>query len=266
MAEIPPFLEILPTPNPEEVAFRVRLSATGLFPSQLPRLNTPFNKCGILPIKSRVTQAELGLYEYTQMTKEGSYLWFYFVKAKKDSEMGEPFETVPACDSHPWPPMLREVKCTPDAKFPLATNVGDSTVNTPRNYVTVDYVPEAAEGTRILIKRYYGPRIHLIPQHPAPLATSVNWDIPGANDFYRKALHPAIGVRVTDSGAEIIVGEAARHLKGVEGAEFFPATNMTEWTRYVFRDGQQKDSNGGWLREQWIAIPPHKPESIQDAI
>jgi len=194
------------------------------------------------------------------------WLCFNWMAAKTDEEMNTPFETLPMLDNHTWHPILKDVRCRPDAEFPLATNVGDTVVNTPRNYVSVDYVPEVEEGSRILLRRYYGPRVHNIPHHKVPVPTSPNWDIPGAQDMYRKVLHDDIGVFAGNNGAVIMSGPEAKQMLGISGAEFFPATNFTSWMPYVFKDTQTKDEFGGYLRESYLVIPPVAPKTIKDKL
>lgn len=257
----------LHTPNPAEVAFKVSVNYKEFTPALLPAVGSTYTAW---TNKDPLKVTDWGTYVFVKMETESELLWFYWMKAKTDVELGTAFETTSGTTSKQWPPILRKVKVRIDDTVPLSAMKlvdGIETISTtPRNYVMVDYVPEVEEGGRILVKRYYGPRAHSIPMHQVPIPTSVNWDVPGADDFYRKCLHPAIAVLVTEQGAVIRYGTEAERMKNYSGVEFFPATNFLTWQRYVFQDTQSQDSVGGWLREQHIAVPPSLPETIKDKL
>lgn len=199
------------------------------------------------------------------------YIGFSFLAPKTDEQML--VQVIPDAPEtgtkpEPWYPLLRDARVRVDNETPISSTKlidgVETVVTTPKNYVTVDYVPEANEGGRVIKRTYYGPRPHAIPAHIAPLATAVNWDVPGAQDFYKKCLHPDVGVFVGNNGATIIVGPKAKQLKNVPGAEFFPATNQQKWVPYTFRDTQRQDEFGGWIREELIAFPPKLPKTVTD--
>lgn len=257
----------LETPNPAEVAFKVSLNYKEFTAASLPVVGSAYSAWAN---KDPLKISAWGTYVFVRMKTENDLLWFFWMKPKTAAEMLVAFETVPSTEPKPWPPMLRNVRCKVNNNIPLSAmqlvNGVETLTTAPRNFVTVDYVPEAEEGGRVLVKRYYGPTVHEIPAHEAPIATSVNWDIPGAQDFYRKCLHPDIAVYVTDEGAIILVGAKAKQYRNFPGAEFFPATNFLVWRSYTFSDVQEQDFIGGWLRTRKIAIPPKVPEVIIDKL
>lgn len=266
MATTPPFIEMLPTPDPEEVGFRVRLEATGLFPSQLPKLGTPFVKCTILPSRPRATHQDIGEYVYTQMDKEGSYLWFYFHKPKSDAEKLIPFRSTPKFDDFTWSMVLKNIFIIPDEGFPQSTYAvvdGQKTlVSGPRYYGRELYIPEMTVPTKFTIDEFIAPTKFSIPAHPVPLPLPVNYEVLGVKREFPKCLHDDLELQSTRTGtAQITAGGTGGARSGViEGYEF-PATNFKEWTAHYIHDDQQQ-TNGLWHRVRIRVSPPPMPKPI----
>lgn len=262
----PAFIEMVPTPNPEEVGFRVRLEATGLFPSQLPKEHTPFNQCAILPNKQRVTHQDLGSYLYTMMEKADSYLWFYFYKSKTDEEKKVPFRSTSKFDDFTWPMVLKGIAVIPDDGFPQSTyavvNGQKTLVSGPRYYGRELYIPEMSLPTKFTVDEFLSPTKFDIGAHPVPIPLPVNYEVLGVKREFPKCLHDDLELQSTRTGtAQVVAGNAGNARAGVIEGYSFPATNFKEWTAHYIHDDQQF-TNGVWHRIRIRVTPPPMPKLI----
>ncbi len=63
-------------------------------------------------------------------------------------------------------------------------------------------VPDCNEGTLFMLFEYFSPVPFNIPRHPAPVATSIDIDIPGLHETISECLHGKVTVRDVRSGGE----------------------------------------------------------------
>lgn len=259
-------IDFVPSGHPERAALLLRVNKLDIGRHGIIAAGTTY-KDAPYSDKPFVNDASWGSYVFLKLVP-GTPTTLMFGPPLTTQQITSPFrESFGGVPPETWPPVLRRINPKQDSDFPLATTAivdgQESIVNAPRNYVTVDYVP-AVRGGRVLTRLYFSPTVHNIPRHETPVPTAVNWDIPGANDFY-VCLHDDIYVRPVRTGSAILVGAEARALSGTAGGEFFPATNFKTWQPYVFDDFQE-ETDGGFLRTEKVAIPPSLPKLVRDII
>lgn len=259
------FFESVPTPNPSEMAFRVREDAAFVFPSQFPQRGDKFKDCKILSVKSRVAQQDLASYEYTYFSKEGETLWFYFVKPKTEEEKNTPFRITRSFGNHSWPPILKALVLIADSSFPRSTNVGGANgqqgiVTGPSYYVREIYIPEANEGSLFQLEEFFAPTPFKIPQHEVPQPSSVSYDVPGRSGTFPRCLHKKLIVPNARTGTEKVIGDTTGDAAGIVSGQVFPATNFTEWDAYVISDKETFDV--GYYRQKITVYPPDEPQTV----
>lgn len=256
--------QALPTPNSEEMAFRVRADAVSVFPSQIPKKYTPFNKIKWLP-KPRAMQQDLGGYVYTQYSSEGDYLWFYFGKWKTEEDKKKPFNVWTKFDDHTWDLILLGVAVVPIPGFPQSTygvvNGVKTLISATRYYGREIYIPRTTTGTQFFVEEFLSPTPFDIPKHPSPIAMPVNYEVLGVRREFPLCLHDDLQLRPTNLGLSVVAGSTGSASSGAVGGYDFPATNFTRWKPYYVHDDQQR-VNGLWHRMRIRALPPKMPEPV----
>lgn len=255
--------ELVPTPVPTELAFRVHLHAPAYDDTMIPAVGETYTACR-LPDKPRVMDGTFGSYVFVAMgnSQYENHIAFLFCKAKTEQEKNTPFRTTTRYGNHSWPPILRALGFIPDASFPRSTNVAgpngqQGIVTGPSYYVRDVYVPGAREGSKFVIEEYFAPTQYTIPQHEAPQPSAVSYDIGGRSGTFPECLHPKIIIPTTRTGTEKVVGESSGEVSGALAGQIFPATNFTSWEPYVIADDQ--DFNNGWHRIKAVVYPPDEP-------
>lgn len=267
MAE--PMFDVVPTPNPKERGFWVRVSSAEYKPSKQPVPQETTYRAFQLDEGTRMNE-EFGGFIFTVVrpAQTPGFLRYYFLPPKTDAEMKQHFDEARHTDAHSWLPILNALIITADDSLPLSAtavrNGAEGVVNGPRYYVNEDFIPDADEGTLVIVRKFYAPRHHRIPQHPAPIGTAVSYDLPGGvSGRFPKCLHQDIAIDPARTGTALLVGETATALSGSTNGQHFPRTNFRGWSPYVFADRESDpDELGGYLRTMMIAVPPATPRRI----
>jgi hypothetical protein len=262
---MPDQFQILPTPNPEEFSFRVRTDDVLIFPSQMPAIGTPFKSVSVVAVKSRVSQQNLGDYQYTNFDTADGASWWYFAKPKTDAERNTPFRKFWKFDSADWESILQALVFVRDTGFPQSTlaAVGGqrALISGPSNYIRTAFIPGGRIGTRFQVKEYTSPTPFKIPRHRTPVPNMVSYDIAGKHGQFPSCLHDTIQIPSLRTTVSSVVGDVAGSPSGVLTGQTFEATNMITWEREVVHDDQQF-TNGVWHRIQIVKYPPPLPETI----
>lgn len=259
------YFDLLPTPNPEELSFRVKEHAKDFKATQMPRKYTPYKDCKMLSVKPSVQIEGYGDYLYTHVTRNGDYLWFHFSKNKTEAQKNTPFLTFPSSQQYTWPAMLLDtyiVKST----FPQATYNGASVVTSSTFKDRYRYIPETSYDSLIKVEQYLSPTPWSESQlvHPQPVPTAVNGDWIGLQVRFPRCLHPLIIFKEEIPGAQIQIGQGAQRslVPRDPTRQVFPATNFLTWAPFVISDKVQL-TGGVYLREKVTIFPPPMPEDIR---
>jgi len=268
--------QITGTPNPDEEAFFTDLNqeVLGNFrPADWPRTGDG-TTTGTLysewrfSLPARVTQG-WGNYVYTWKRPLGDgVIRFFWVKNKTEDEKKTPFRKTSAKRNHPWPPILLSLVLVPDYTFLRqgksfdvgSMEIGD--VVAPNYYVREVFIPGINEGTLMIKREFFSPTKFKIPKSPVPVPTSVSYDINGVRGSFPESLHDNISIESSRSGIAQVVAGVVSEVGGALEGQFFPATNFKRWFPYIATDTQEQDETGGWLRVQWLAVPPDLPKAI----
>jgi len=198
-------IELLPTPDPSTVSFRISESAQSFRVGDIPKQGTKFANTRLT--KSRVQQDNFANYTYQYMDRDRQNLWFYFTypySTDIDPETGSPknqvpFNTFSTNKRWSWPAVLHRLIFVP-SQVPLITAV-------PNADDTKGYAQAFVE--RLVPRRVFTPATNalcecLVEQfvsdvpfegleHQQPVDGEVEWDLPGTSERIT-CLHPRIEI------------------------------------------------------------------------
>lgn len=260
------YFDLLPTPNPEELSFRVKEHAKDFKATQMPKKFTPYKSCTMLAVRPSMPIEGYSDYIYTHVTREGEYLWFHFSKSKTPSQKNTPFDSWTSTQQFTWPAMLLDTYIVKANGFPQATYDGSSVVTSSTFKDRYRYVPDTSYDSKIIIEQFLSPTpwsdVELT--HPQPVPTAVNGDWVGLSVRFPRCLHPKIVFQESLPGAQIIYGQGAQMplVPRDPTRQVFPATNFTAWAPFVISDQVQK-TRGVYLREKVTIFPPPMPEDVR---
>lgn len=259
------YFDLLPTPNPEELSFRVKEHASDFKATQMPKKYTPYKKCSMLSVKPSPQIEGYGDYLYTHVTREGDKLWFHFVKNKTPAQKNTPFNTFPSTQQYTWPAILLDTYIV-ESSFPQATYNGSTvdTVDTLKDRYR--YIPDTTYDSPVIIEQFYSPTPWTSTQlvHPQPVPTAINGDYIGLSIRFPRCLHPKIIFEENLPGAQILLGQGAQNTRVSRDPrrQVFPATNFEIWAPFVISDKVQL-VGGAYLREKVTIYPPPLPEDVR---
>ena len=260
------YFNILPTPNPEEIMFRVKQPGTIFKSTQMPTFGTPYSQCGILSVKSAVQLQGYGSYVYVMCQRDKENMWFYFGKARTQAERDTPFRTYYTKQNHPWDAVLEDIYFVKGAKN-VSTASGSATAVTvePVYYPRYRYRPAVTVNSLVRIDLYLAevPWDKAQLRHEQPVPTDVQGSYAGIDVSFPRCLHGKVTFPEAVPGAQVVTGVGMENPpSGRNPAKMiFPATNFTDWTTYVL-DDQQEPVNGLYLRQKKTIIPPTVPETV----
>lgn len=257
--------EILSTPSPLEVAFRICVDPVRFGPNDLPADGQSFITCDVIKTKPKFLVENYADYRYTYAQRDQNGMWLHFAKAKTARERDTPFKTFYTTRSYPWPAVLEDLYFVQSAT-PIFSYDGQESRATPRLLPRYTYRPAVTVDSLCKVEQFLSPiewpKNAFI--HPQPIPTDVNGSYLGVSVDFPKCLHPRVEFPEFDFGnSNIIFGVGVRDapLGRNPSKMSFPATNFTDWTSFIVSDVQEP-TNGVWLRERTTIFPPTPPEAV----
>ena len=257
--------ETLPTPNPNEIMFRVRGNSNQIAPSQIPTLEQRYRSCPLPGVLPRMD--EFSLYQYVHMEREGPYLWFYYGKPKTDEEKNTPFRAYFSTRVYNWDAVLEDLYAVKSTTFPQSVNINTTVETTARIFARYRYRPEIEYNSKILIEQFLSPTPWKGSQleHDQPVPTNIQGSYIGIDMTFVKCLHPLCEFNELIPSPQIVQGVGTQNVVGGRniGKQTFPATNFTDHAPFYLSDEQMPvQGTGMWLRERVKIYPPPTPEYI----
>lgn len=255
----------LPTPDPKQFSFKVRLDANKFNPTTAVPPGTPYSECSFIGPRPRAgTNQGFDDYVYTYTEADRDNLWFYFGKKKSAIDRNVPFRTFWTNQDYTWPAVLEDCYFV-ESSFPLSAYNGDTTVTSPTLLPRYRYRPGVNVDSLCQVEQFLDavPWTDADLQHDQPVPTDVNASYLGVSVDFPRCLHKALSFKDEVVGAKIIQGigmitpPPGRSLDKM----VFPATNFTDWTNFTLEDRQQFVA-GLFLRERITIYPPAIPDSI----
>lgn len=257
--------QILSTPAPSEVSFRIWVNPVQLRPNDLPYDNQPFMEYQGIPNKPKFLTDNYADYVYTYANRDGDGMWLYFAKGKTDEERDTPFKTYFTNRQYPWPAVLEDLYFI-RSPVPYIVFDGTDNVASPRLLPRYRYRPQVSVDSVCKVEQFLSaiewPRQSFI--HPQPIPTDINGSYLGVSVDFPRCLHPTVEFPEQDFGQSNIefgVGVKNAPLGRNPMRMVFPETNFTDWTPFVISD-RQEPTNGVWLREKVTIYPPQLPDSV----
>lgn len=261
------YFNLLPTPNPSEVMFRVKQPGAIFKSTQMPAIGTPFNQCDILSVKSAVQLQGYGSYVYVMCQRDKENMWFYFGKSRMQAERDTPFRTYYTKQNHPWDAVLEDVYPVQSMKR-VVKEYGDTTFPTvePVYQIRYKYRPAVTVNSLVKIDLYLAevPWDQAKLRHDQPIPTDVQGSFGGLDVSFPRCLHGLVTFPEALAGAQVVPGVGmANPPPGRNSARMiFPATEpFIDWAAYVLEDEQQP-VNGMYLRQKKTIYPPARPEVV----
>jgi len=252
--------ELLDTPNPAEVAFRIAVGKHNLRVADLPAEGDAYKSLRCQADKPRVD--EFGDYVMTKR-EDGppGYFFFFFGQDKTDAEKRTPWKTHDGDgQTYEWPRVVRGILFAEDTDFPVEVRTGvNLTTEQPRLRARLNETERTFAHCRTVLKYYQAPTEFKVPARVQPATSRLRWVINGDEDE-ADCLHPTLTLPAAGSRWSVRYNAGAS-LPGVPSAQrTFPATPMQDWQPFVIRSTHRQHPSGVWeYIEEWI-IPPNRPQ------
>jgi len=235
--------QTIPTADPSESAFVITIDDTVVNPTNIPAAG------------SRFADWELG-----QKFRDDSLLWanyvlvdavnsspgtraFVFGKKKTAAEKLIPFETYHDSELYNWPAVVERIRN-------VSYEQGSSSVYSVPNYAIKSAVNfESVVKIETFQDAEPWPLADLQHRKPIPDELMLN-----DSDRPITCLHPKITVRIAANFSSTYGGFVKEDPMRKPDLTY-PATNFTNWSPFVLRDGQKK-SNGLYVRQKVTIFPP----------
>lgn len=255
-----PTYDIRETPVASEVALAVFVEKSVMAenPSILPDEGALYGT-----IDAKLMPADLSSewnnYRYLgNETGNATNLVLIFGKVRTQEERDTPYRTLTSFGDHRWPPILEALAFFKDAAFGRSTygsKGGKSAIITgPSYFVRQVYQCEVNEGSRFISEEFFSDVPFDIPTYPVPIPRAVYYDVPGAHGGFQECIGPEIRIpNFQTANAAFVVGNQSAASGSVRG-QYYPATDMEEWTSYILTD--QQDFTSGYRRRRIRVIPP----------
>lgn len=254
-------LEVIPTPNPSEMAVRITQDANQMRISATPTLGELYSiSQAKLPPAGR--RQDFQNYVYCDSSKEGDDLWFYYAKPKTQTEKYTPFRTSLSTRQYPWPGVLYTVDIYKTNSFPQTVYNGTSTVSAPRYFAKYRYKPTPNVSSVVQIDEYlsHTPYSKTDVTHIQPIPTDINGNFLGLSVDFPRCLHPKVIFDTNIPGAQKVFGQGTVDNVGNwnPNQQIFPATNFLDWAPFVIEDDVTL-VNGQYYRRKVTIFPPVSP-------
>lgn len=260
------YFDLLPTPDPSQLSFRVKEHAADFQATQMPAVGTRYAQCSMLPVRPKIQLEGYNDYVYIMCQREGEFLWFYFGKNKTPAQRNTPFRSFYDNQNYAWPAVLEAIYFVKSTTFVQSVYTGTTTQTAPSYFPRYRFRPQVPYNSTILIEQFLAevPWEREDLTHPQPVPTDINASYVGINIDFPRCLHGKATFPELVPGALIVDGVGTENPRGdLNTSEMiFPATNFEDWSPFVPRDTQQP-TGGLWLREKVTIYPPPIPESIE---
>ncbi len=260
------YFNLLPTPNPSEVMFRVKQPGAIFKSTQMPTLGTPFNQCAILSVKSAVQLQGYGSYVYVMCRRDKEDMWFYFGKSRTQAERDTPFRTYYTKQNHPWDAVLEDVYPVKSVKRTVANYGGSDIPTVEYEYqIRYKYRPAVTVNSLVRVDLYLAevPWDKAKFRHEQPIPTDVQGSFGGQDVSFPRCLHGTVTFPEALTGGQVVTGVGMQNPPpGRNPAKMiFPATNFPDWAPFVI-DDEQEPVDGMYLRQKKTILAPTRPEVV----
>lgn len=245
--------EVLATPDPGRVAFRVAVGTHNLRTAELPVVGERFRAARCQVEKGRVD--EFGDYLMTKIEQgPPGYLWLFY--APDDEGLREPWRVVRGNGRHyEWPRVVLGFGVAEDAEDLVEVDVTRSLkARVPRLVGRWVVREQAFALCRTELRFFLSARPFEVGMYEQPVPGELSWFLQG-QEGRMTALHGDLTLPAAGGAWNLKYGTGT--VKGLPGdSRFFPATVMRDWRPFCvgYRHGQTE--SGMWeLVEEWI-FPP----------
>lgn len=234
--------QTIPTADPSESAFVITIDDTVVNPTNIPTAGTRFEN-----------------WELGQKFRDDSTLWedyvlvdainsspgtraFVFGKKKSAAEKLIPFETYHDSEMYNWPAVVEKIRnVSYEDSFSVYT-VPNYAIKSAVNFESVVKIENFQDADPWPIADL---------QHRKPIPDDIMLN---GSDRPITCLHPTITIRIADNFSSTSGGFVKEDPLRRPNLTY-PATNFTNWSPFVLRDGQKK-SNGLYVRQKVTIFPP----------
>lgn len=259
------YFEVIPTPSPRELAFRVKETCATFNPTEVPVIGTTYGDSSFLSVRPRIQLAGFKDYLLLNIQREGEFLWFKYAKNKTDLEKNDsPFRTFFTNRRYTWPAVLEDLYFVQTKAFKQAVYDGTQYQTQPSYFPRYAFRPAASVSTVCMVEQFLSPtpwdRSLLV--HPQPLPTGVHGSWIGLEFDFQECLHPDIVITEKVPEYDIVFGVGVINPAVPRSIlrKIIPKTNFTAWAQFVYDDGAEP-SDGYWLRERVTYYPPILPRT-----
>lgn len=256
------YFSLVPTANPQEMAFIVREPAATFNPTTTPVPGTAYKDSSFLSVKPRIQLQGFQDYQLLNAGREGDDLWFKYGKNKTLSDQDTRFRTFFTNRRYTWPAVLEDLYVVQTKAFQQAVFDGTTTQTLPSYFPRYSFRPAVSVSSVVMVEQFLSPvpwsRAAVTHQQPIPTGVHSSWV--GLSFDFQECLHPNIVVTEQVPGASVVSGvgvvnpSISRNLQ----RKIIPETNFLDWAPFVYEDAVEPN-DGSFLRERITYFPPNLP-------
>jgi hypothetical protein len=266
------------SPRPGELVVVVSVPSALIVEGEIPQPRKGWSEAEILNrvlykntpqwMDKTLVASGYGEYEFLINRGGGETIEFLFGKPKTKEEATKPFESYwKKHGNHRWPPILKSLEIIEDTSMPRTANViknGEAgIVIGPTYFDKYVYIPDCNEGSKFWFEEFVSPVPFNLPNYRVPVATAVQFSVPGLSGGFQESLHDDINIPDTRSASSTLFASSSQAASGFVSGQSFPKTNFKTWLPYVVYDEQKQDETGLWYRQRIRVFPPMRPRAIR---
>lgn len=252
--------EYLPTPDTNELAFRVRMGIDSLRLDALPQRGVTTYAEAQIPNKPRLPDQNLASYIFTLIDRaEPGYISFFFGAPKTEEEKYTPYKTLPGTMLYNWPRVVYAVAFAESDTDAVRRFQPGQMSNRQAIYVPAYrsrlkekasvYAPSPMETRSYLSPTPFVPTSTIVPT-PQPIWWEVAGDSGSATCLHEDMRLPAVGIKWGRLPGIQPPPEQCRPYRD------FPATPMTDWQPFVLESEQSETDTGLYQMREVVLFPP----------
>lgn len=259
------YFDLVPTPNPREMAVIVRQRSDTFNPTEVPEIGTAYKDSSFLSVRPRIQLQGFEDYVLLNFGKEGDNLWFKYGKNKAVTDQATKFRTFFTNQRYTWPSVLEDLYIVQTSAFQQAVYNGTTTQTQPSYFPRYTFRPAVSVSTVVMVEQFLSPfpwtKSDITQRQPIPTGVHGSWV--GLSFDFQECLHPSIVIPEKVPAATIVVGVGVANPPASRSPQrkFIPETNFLDWAPFVYEDSVQP-SNGFWLRERVTYFPPNRPSEV----
>ncbi len=247
------------TPNPTERAFTItaKEGVSDMIPDFYNNV-VLWSDCPQWIKKAEAIPESLQGYTLVNAAKAGYQTrTFTFGKTRTLQERNKPYHVEWELRPKDWPTVLYKLWFVEGAIPNSGADGNGNLVSAPSLLERSKFRRAGVYPTWHKISRYLAERPFPKVQHITPITDTIKFAFDGTKGSYDECLHPDVTFPQISTSSKVVFGAGTTGVEigGDFIAQFYPATNMTDWEKHVIEDSRYP-VGGMYFRQLVEAYPP----------